>query len=210
MHQSLHRQRLGSSDKIVTMKIFSSLYDRALGWSRHPHAERYLGVVSFTESVFFPIPPDVLLAPMTLATPARWLRLASITTLSSVIGGLLGFLLGWLAFDAVSPWLTRAGYMDEFQAAQDWFGIYGFWAIFLAGLTPIPYKVFTIAAGAAQMALVPFVLGSVVGRGLRFFLVAALVRFGGAPIEQHIRRYIDVIGWAVLLVVIVALIFLNR
>ena len=170
------------------MKIFSSLYDRALGWSRHPHAERYLGAVSFTESVVFPIPPDVLLAPMTLATPERWLRLASITTITSVLGGLLGYLLGWLAFDAVSPWLLRVGYMDEFEAAQAWFAIYGFWAIFLAGLTPIPYKVFTIAAGAAQMGLVPFVLGSVVGRGLRFFLVAALVRFGGAPIEQHIRR----------------------
>jgi membrane protein YqaA with SNARE-associated domain len=192
------------------MKIFSSLYDRALGWSRHPHAERYLGAVSFTESVVFPIPPDVLLAPMTLATPERWLRLASITTITSVLGGLLGYLLGWLAFDAVSPWLLRVGYMDEFEAAQAWFAIYGFWAIFLAGLTPIPYKVFTIAAGAAQMGLVPFVLGSVVGRGLRFFLVAALVRFGGAPIEQHIRRYIDVIGWAVLALVVVALIFINR
>ena len=191
------------------MKIFSSLYDRALGWSRHPHAERYLGAVSFTESVVFPIPPDVLLAPMTLAMPERWLRLAFLTTVTSVLGGLLGYLLGGLAFEAVSPWLTRAGYMDEFDAAQAWFELYGFWAIFLAGLTPIPYKVFTIAAGAAQMGLLPFVLGSIVGRGARFYLVAALVRFGGAPIEQHIRRYIDLIGWAVLGLVVIALVFLN-
>ena len=191
------------------MKIFSSLYDRALGWSRHPHAERYLSAVSFTESVVFPIPPDVLLGPMTLAMPEKWWRLALLTTVTSVLGGLLGFLLGWLAFEAVSPWLARAGYMDEFDAAQAWFELYGFWAIFLAGLTPIPYKVFTIAAGAAHMGLLPFVLGSIVGRGTRFFLVAALVRFGGAPIEQHIRRYIDLIGWAVLALVVIAILWLN-
>ena len=92
------------------MKIFSSLYDRAIGWSRHPHAPQYLAGVSFTESVIFPIPPDVLLAPMVLATPERWLRWALLTTLASVLGGMLGYLLGSLAFDAVLPWLTRAGY----------------------------------------------------------------------------------------------------
>jgi membrane protein YqaA with SNARE-associated domain len=122
---------------------------------------------------------------------------------------MLGYLLGSLAFDAVLPWLTRAGYDDEFAAAQEWFGRYGFWAIFIAGLTPIPYKVFTIAAGAAQMALLPFVLGSIVGRGARFFLVSALVRFGGAPIEQHIRRYIDLIGWVVLAILLLVLMGLN-
>ena len=191
------------------MKIFSSLYDRALGWSRHPHAPRYLAGVSFTESVVFPIPPDVLLAPMVLATPERWLRWASLTTLASVLGGLLGYLLGSLAFEAVLPWLIRAGYDNEFAAAQQWFGQYGFWAIFIAGLTPIPYKVFTIAAGATQMALPTFIIGSIVGRGARFFLVAALVRFGGAPIEQHIRRYVDLIGWVVLAILLLALIGLN-
>ncbi len=197
------------SANIAVMKIFSSLYDRAIGWSRHPHAPRYLAGVSFTESVIFPIPPDVLLAPMVLATPERWLRWALLTTLASVLGGMLGYLLGSLAFDAVLPWLTRAGYDDEFAAAQEWFGRYGFWAIFIAGLTPIPYKVFTIAAGAAQMALLPFVLGSIVGRGARFFLVSALVRFGGAPIEQHIRRYIDLIGWVVLAILLLVLMGLN-
>lgn len=186
------------------MKIFSALYDKALAWSRHPHAERYLAGVSFAESSFFPIPPDVLLAPMTLAQPPRWVRFATLTTVSSVLGGLAGYLIGVLALEAVTPLLHRVGYWQHFETARAWFDQYGFWAIFIAGFTPIPYKVFTIAAGAAQMALLPFVLGSAIGRGGRFFLVAALVRFGGAPIEQQIRRYIDGIGWATLAVLLIA------
>jgi membrane protein YqaA with SNARE-associated domain len=180
------------------MRIFSPLYDLALKWSRHPHAERYLAGVSFAESSFFPIPPDVLLAPMALARPERWWRLAAITTVTSVLGGLFGYLIGYVAIEAVTPMLHRVGYWQHFETAHDWFERYGFWAIFAAGFTPIPYKVFTIAAGAAHMGLLPFTLGSLVGRGARFLLVAGLVRWGGAPIEHHIRRYIDGIGWATL------------
>jgi membrane protein YqaA with SNARE-associated domain len=185
------------------MKIFSRMFDRALHWSRHPHAERYLAVVSFTESSFFPVPPDVLLAPMTLAHPQRWWRLAALTTVTSVLGGLLGYLIGYIALETVTPLLHRVGYWGHFETAHDWFERYGFWAIFAAGFTPIPYKVFTIAAGAAHMALLPFVVGSLVGRGARFLLVAGLVRWGGAPIEHHIRRYVDGLGWATLGVLIV-------
>ena len=188
------------------MRIFSRLYDRALAWSRHPHAERYLAGVSFSESSFFPIPPDVLLAPMTLARPGQWLRLAALTTVASVLGGLLGYLIGYTALEAITPLLHRVGYWQHFETAHDWFERYGFWAIFAAGFTPIPYKVFTVAAGAAHMALLPFALGSLVGRGARFALVAGLVRWGGAPIEHHIRRYIDGIGWVTLAVLVVALI----
>jgi membrane protein YqaA with SNARE-associated domain len=182
------------------VKIFSPLYDLALRWSRHPHAERYLAGVSFSESSFFPIPPDVLLAPMTLAQPVRWWRFAVLTTVASVLGGLLGYLIGYAAIEAVTPLLHRVGYWEHFQTAQSWFARYGFWAILAAGFTPIPYKVFTIAAGAAHMGLLPFTLGSLVGRGARFLLVAGLVRWGGAPIEHHIRRYIDGLGWATLAV----------
>lgn len=185
------------------MKIFSRLFDRALHWSRHPHAERYLAVVSFTESSFFPVPPDVLLAPMTLARPQRWWRLAALTTVTSVLGGLLGYAIGYVALESVTPLLHRVGYWGHFETAHDWFERYGFWAIFAAGFTPIPYKVFTIAAGAAHMALLPFTLGSLVGRGARYFLVAGLVRWGGAPIEHHIRRYVDGIGWATLAILVV-------
>lgn len=186
------------------MKIFSALYDRALAWSRHRHAQRYLAAVSFAESSFFPIPPDVLLAPMALARPDRWLQLAGLTTLSSVLGGLLGYAIGSLAIEAVTPLLHAVGYWEHFETAQAWFAEHGFLAIFVAGFTPIPYKVFTIAAGAAHMSLLPFAAASLIGRGSRFFLVAALVRFGGAPIERHLRRYIDGIGWATLALLVVA------
>ncbi len=185
------------------MRIFSRLFDRALHWSRHPHAERYLAVVSFTESSFFPVPPDVLLAPMTLARPQRWWRLAALTTVTSVLGGLLGYAIGYVALESVTPLLHRVGYWGHFETAHDWFERYGFWAIFAAGFTPIPYKVFTIAAGAVHMSLVPFTLGSLVGRGARYLLVAGLVRWGGAPIEHHIRRYVDGIGWATLGILVV-------
>jgi membrane protein YqaA with SNARE-associated domain len=155
-------------------------------------------VVSFTESSFFPVPPDVLLAPMTLARPQRWWRLAALTTVTSVLGGLLGYLIGYVALESVTPLLHRVGYWGHFETAHAWFERYGFWAIFAAGFTPIPYKVFTIAAGAAHMALLPFTVGSLVGRGARYLLVAGLVRWGGAPIEHHIRRYVDGVGWATL------------
>jgi membrane protein YqaA with SNARE-associated domain len=115
-----------------------------------------------------------------------------------VLGGLLGYLIGFTAIEAITPVLHRVGYWQHFETAHDWFERYGFWAIFAAGFTPIPYKVFTVAAGAAHMALLPFTLGSLVGRGARYLLVAGLVRWGGAPIEHHIRRYIDGIGWATL------------
>lgn len=184
------------------MGMFASLYERVLRWSAHPHAERYLAGVSFAESSFFPVPPDVLLAPMTLAQPARWWRFALVTTLASVLGGLAGYLIGRLALDAVTPLLQSAGYWDEFLTAKSWFDRYGFWAVFIAGFTPIPYKVFTIAAGAVHMALLPFVLGSAVGRAGRFFLVAGLVRWGGPRVEQHLRRWVDGIGWATLILLV--------
>lgn len=191
------------------MRIFSSLYDRALRWSSHRHAPWYLGGVSFAESSFFPIPPDVLLAPMTLAQPRLWWRYAALTTIASVVGGLLGYVIGYFALEAISPLLERAGYMPAYRAAHAWFDRWGFWAIFVAGFTPIPYKVFTIAAGAAHMPALPFVVGSAIGRGARFFLVAALVRWGGPGIEPHLRRHVDTIGWLSVALVVIAYLVLR-
>ncbi len=178
------------------MRIFSALYRRALTWSRHPHAPWYLSGVSFAESSFFPIPPDIMLAPMSLATPARAWRYALITTLASVAGGLFGYAIGHFAFDALEPWLRDSKYWASYQTAVAWFGEYGFWAVFVAGFSPIPYKVFTLAAGALAMPLLPFALASIVGRGLRFYLVAGLMRWGGARMEAVLHRTIDRIGWA--------------
>ena len=138
-------------------------------WSRHRHAPRYLAGLSFAESSFFPIPPDVMLAPMCLAQPAKAMHFALLTTVASVLGGLAGWMIGYFAFDAIEPWLRTSSYWGAYQTAQAWFGRWGFWAVLLAGFSPIPYKVFTIAAGVAAMSLLPFVLASILGRGGRFF-----------------------------------------
>ena len=193
------------------MRIFSALYQRVMQWSRHPHAPWYLGGLSFAESSFFPIPPDVMLAPMALARPERAWRLALITTLASVAGGLAGYAIGHFAFELVQPWLAeQPRYWQAYQQAVDWFERYGFWAVFVAGFSPIPYKVFTIAAGVMSMALLPFTLASLVGRGSRFYLVAGLMRFGGARMEAMLHRYVDRIGWAVVVLIAVGLILVER
>jgi membrane protein YqaA with SNARE-associated domain len=189
------------------MRLFEALYDRVLDWAGHRKAPWYLGGLSFAESSFFPIPPDVMLAPMVLARPSRAWFFAALTTLASVAGGVLGYLIGLLAFELVAPLLHRAGYWDAYLDAHAWFERWGVWVVFLAGFSPIPYKVFTITAGALSMALLPFVIASLVGRGARFFLVAAMMRWGGPRFDPLLRRYIDWIGWGAV-VALVLLYFL--
>jgi len=186
------------------MRVFSSIYNKVMSWSRHQYATYWLAIVSFTESSFFVIPPDVMLAPMTLAKPHKAWFYASLTTVASVLGGLLGYAIGLYAIDLVVPWLHDFGYFDSYLLAQAWFAKWGFWAIFLAGFTPIPYKVFTIASGAAAMALAPFILGSFIGRGARFFLVAGLMRWGGVDLEKQLALWVDRIGWAMVILLIAA------
>lgn len=188
------------------MKIFSGLFQRAMVWARLPNAPWYLGALSFAESSFFPIPPDVMLAPMSLANPNKAWRFALITTVTSVLGGLFGYLIGITMFDVIEPHLKASHYWDAYLTAVTWFKEWGFWAIFIAGFSPIPYKVFTIAAGTLSMALIPFVLASVIGRGMRFFMVAGLMKWGGPSMEAKLHQYVDRIGWAT--VAIVAVLFL--
>ena len=178
------------------MRLFSPLYARAMHWARHRHAPVYLGTMSFAESSFFPVPPDVMLAPMCLARPERAWRFALLTTVTSVAGGLAGYAIGYFAFEALAPWLQTTKYWASYQTAVQWFSDYGFWAVFIAGFSPIPYKVFTIAAGALSMALLPFTLASIIGRGARFYLVAGLMKWGGERMEAALHRYVDRIGWA--------------
>ena len=184
------------------MKIFSPLYQRAMQWARHRHAPWFLCGLSFAESSFFPIPPDVMLAPMSLANPKRALWFALITTLASAAGGLLGYLIGSYAFEMIEPWLRSSSYWSSYSTAVSWFKEWGFWAVFVAGFSPIPYKVFTIAAGALSMALLPFTLASLVGRGMRFFMVAGLMAWGGQRMEAMLQRYIDRLGWATVIAVV--------
>jgi len=187
-----------SAERHDLLRPFRRLYDWTLSLSRHPRAPWWLAGLTAAESIFFPIPTDVLLAPMVMARPERWWKLALLTTVSSVVGGVVGYALGYWMLDAVLPIIERAGKLEAYEVASSWFERYGFWAMFLAGLTPIPFKVFTVSAGAAQMALMPFVFGCFVGRALRYFMVAGLVRLAGPAFEQHLLKYIDVIGWILL------------
>ncbi|MDH3327060.1 MAG: DedA family protein [Gammaproteobacteria bacterium] len=186
------------------MKLFGTLYDKTLQWAGHRHAERYLAGLSFAESSFFPVPPDVMLAPMVLAKRHLAWRFALITTIMSVLGGLLGYVIGNGAFEVIEPILIERGYWDSFQKATDWFGEWGIWVILLAGFTPIPFKVFTIAAGVVGMAIVPFVLMSIIGRGARFFLVAGLMFWGGEKMERMLRKSIESVGWALVALALIA------
>ena len=191
------------------MKLFSGLYVRVMQWSRHRHAERYLAGLSFAESSFFPIPPDVMLAPMSMAQPKSAWRFAMITTLASVIGGLFGYLIGAFALEFIEPLLHQLGYYDKYITAKTWFDEWGFWAIFLAGFSPIPYKIFTITAGVISMAMLPFLFASAIGRGARFFLVAGLMSWGGERMEKKLHQYIDLLGWLTIIAV-VAVVFYAR
>lgn len=190
------------------MKIFSTLYEKAMDWARHPKAPWFLGGLSFAESSFFPVPPDVMLAPMSLAKPSKAWYYASLTTITSVLGGILGYFIGVFAFDLIAPILHDYGYYERYELAKSWFEAWGFWAIFLAGFSPIPYKIFTIASGVIGMAFLPFLIASLFGRGMRFFMVAGLMAWGGAPMEKKLHQYMDIIGWIiVVLAVIIWLIY---
>jgi membrane protein YqaA with SNARE-associated domain len=182
----------------------------AIRWAKHKHAAKYLGGLSFSESVFFPIPPDVMLAPMALSQPLLAWRFALITTVASIVGGIAGYWLGFFAFEAwLAPLIESWGYTHKIETATGWFEIYGVWIVFLAGFSPIPYKIFTVSAGFLQMAFFPFVIASAVGRGARFFLVAALMRWGGAPMEQKLRQYVEVLGWSVVAIAVIAYLILR-
>ena len=186
------------------MQLFAPLYHRVLSWAGHPHAERYLAAMSFAESSFFPIPPDVMLAPMCLADRARAWRFAAVTTIASIAGGLLGYAIGYFLFESLEPWLRESHYWDAYLRGREWFDRYGVWAVFVAGFSPIPYKIFTIAAGVAVLNLPGFLLASAVGRGARFFLVAGLIVAGGQRMAELLPDYVERLGWAVVAVAVAA------
>lgn len=186
------------------MKFFSAIYLWTLKWAEHKFAPSFLALITFAESVFFPIPPDVLLAPMVLAKPANAWRLATLTTIASIVGGSVGYLLGYMMFDPwIQPLITEFGYQTRFDTAMNWFKEWGVWVVFIAGFSPIPYKLFTVSAGFLQMAFIPFLIASAIGRGMRFFLVAGLIKWGGSAMEHKLRQWIDVLGWGLVVLIII-------
>jgi membrane protein YqaA with SNARE-associated domain len=186
------------------LKLFAPLYDQVLKWSRHRYAERYLAALSFSESSFFPIPVDVMLAPMCLGQREKAWRYASIATVFSVLGGVAGYVIGVVGFELIEPWLRESHYWSAYEASTDWFDRYGVWVIFAAGFSPFPYKVFTIAAGVAALNLPLFIIASVIGRGARFFLVAGLIVWGGDRLEDTLQKHVERIGWTVVAVIVLA------
>ena len=190
------------------MKIFSPIYESCLRWAKHKHAIYYLGVMSFFESIIFPIPVDVMLAPMCLSRLDRAWYYAAVATVTSVLGGIFGYLMGvYLGTSVVEPLLVEWGFGESFSKTQAWFSEYGVFMVFIAGFAPIPYKIFTVSAGALSLSpyadLTPFIIASSFGRAGRFYLVAYLLRLGGEKMEQKLHKSIDYIGWGVVIVAIV-------
>lgn len=169
--------------------MLRKLYDLTMSLASTRHAEKGLAGVSFVESSFFPIPPDVLLIPMVLADRAKWLRYAMVCTLASVGGALLGYVIGAFLYELVGlPVLRFYGMEDDFQRLADWYNEWGAWAVFIGAVTPFPYKVLTIFSGATGLNLTIFILFSIIGRGFRFFLVAGLLYHFGPPIRSFIEK----------------------
>jgi membrane protein YqaA with SNARE-associated domain len=187
------------------MRIFSLLYERMLTWAANRRAPAILATLATAESVIFPVPPDVMLIPMTLARPRNGWWYAALCTVASVFGGILGYLLGHYGFELVQPWIERAGYASAFEQARALYERWGVWIVFVAGFSPIPYKVFTIASGMLGMAFVPFLIGSAAGRGGRFFLVAGLIILGGERMERALRRHVETLGWLLVAAVVAGL-----
>lgn len=191
--------------------VFRRLYEWVVRLARHPNAAWCLCGVSFCESWFFPIPTAAMLALMCLADRAGAWRLALIATLSSVLGGVVGYLVGMFLYDALGQDIVRLlRAEEEFDLALEWFGRYGAWAVLVAGVSPIPYKIFTLSSGWFGLAIVPFVAASLVGRAGQFYLVAALLYFGGPRIEKQLRRYVEWVGWGVVALAAVAYLVASR
>jgi membrane protein YqaA with SNARE-associated domain len=198
------------------MKLFRPLYERAMRWAAHPKAERFLAGLSFIEAFIFPIMPEVMLAPMTLAKPRHWLRYATISLVFSLAGALVGYALGHYAFELLRPLLTELGWMPRLDALVDklkadvannaWTA---FWLLVLAGFTPVPLKIFTWAAGIVGVPMVPFIASMIVGRGKRVYLLTGLLRLGGERAEATLHKYIEWVGWFALVLIAALAVWLK-
>lgn len=194
------------------MKSFRRLYDWVLSWAESRYALPVLGLLSFAEASFFPVPPDVLLMALALSRPKLSFRYALIASCGSILGGMVGYLLGWGLWDLLGPYffsyipgVDAAG----FEHVRLLFDRFDFWVIFAAGFTPIPYKIFTIAAGVFQINFVVFILASFIGRSLRFYLVAAILYLFAERARQIIDKYFNLLSF-MLLVIIMAAVVLYR
>ncbi|QLB12398.1 membrane protein YqaA with SNARE-associated domain [Bisgaardia hudsonensis] len=191
------------------MNIFGAMYDKTMQWSKHRFATFWLTFVSFIEAIFFPIPADVMLIPMSMSQPKQATKLALYTAIASMLGGMIGYAIGYYAFDLVSDYIQQWGYQHHLDTAISWFTKWGILVVFVAGFSPIPYKVFTICAGVMQMAFIPFIITSFISRYARFLLVAKLAAWGGEKFAAKLRKSIEIIGWSVVALAIIAYLLLK-
>ena len=174
-------------------KLIHKTYDTMLSLSAKDHAMLFLFLVAFAESSFFPIPPDVMIIPMVLATPQKAWKIAGLATFASVIGGYFGYIIGSCFFDLIAkPLLEMYNALNQFKEFENYYHLYGAWIVFGAGITPFPYKIITIASGVVHLDLFAFTIASVLARGIRFFLVAWLLKKYGAPMKVFIEKNL---GW---------------
>jgi len=211
--QSYYHQSWSEQNKLATKNIelnpanalelarntknpIKKLYYWTLHWAETPYAIPALVVLSFTESSFFPIPPDVLLIALCFSVPTQWFKLALYCTIASVLGGLFGYAIGWGAWEVVGdPIVTFYNGHAVIEKVKVWYENYGFWGVLIAAITPIPYKVFTIASGSMHFDLIQFTAASVLGRGLRFFAVAWLIHKYGIKVKPFLEKHFE---WATL------------
>ena len=174
-------------------KLIHKTYDTMLSLSAKDHAMLFLFLVAFAESSFFPIPPDVMIIPMVLATPQKAWRIAGLATFASVIGGYFGYIIGSCFFDLIAkPLLEMYNALDQFKEFENYYHLYGAWIVFGAGITPFPYKIITMASSVVHLDLFIFTIASILARGIRFFLVAWLLKKYGAPMKVFIEKNL---GW---------------
>jgi|SaaInlStandDraft_7_1057024.scaffolds.fasta_scaffold05133_2 membrane protein YqaA with SNARE-associated domain len=184
-----------SAAENMDFSVIHRLYNWTLGLAGHQHALAVLALIAFVESSVFPIPPDVLIIPMVLATRQRWIAIAGVCTVASVAGGLAGYGIGYYLYETIGRAIVEFyGYASKFETFQQWYDEFGLMIVFAAGLTPLPYKVFTIASGVASLDIWSFLGGSVVSRGMRFFIVAGLLWHFGEPIRVFIEKHLNTLA----------------
>lgn len=191
--------------------MFRKLYLWTMNLAKHRFAERWLAFIGFIESIFFPIPGDIMLIPMCLANPNKAYRYATILSICSVAGGIGGYLLGYYFSDAAAELIATLGKTETFERFRQTFNEWGIPFVFISGFSPFPYKVATIGSGLIPVAFPLFFIGSALSRPLRFFLVAWAIKKGGAKLEKTISRYVEWLGWIclILLAVIIAYLYIN-
>jgi membrane protein YqaA with SNARE-associated domain len=192
------------------MRYIRRLYDWVLHWAETPYAIPALFILAFAESSFFPVPPDVLLITLAISIPRRSFRYAFVCTSGSILGGMFGYFIGYQLMDMIGiPILNFYGAMEKYEYIQSLYMKYDAWAVSIAGFTPIPYKVFTIAAGAFKINFLVFVLASIAGRAGRFYLVAGFIYFFGPPIKDFIDRYFNLLTFVFIVLLILGFVLIR-